>query len=69
MLSSDPSMERDYSVSGIKEFAYDTTIPPGQTRTVRFKLRAMKAGEFTGGIGAYVGDLSQEVFPAITFLP
>jgi hypothetical protein len=60
VLSTEPEMERDYSLSGIKTFRYNRPIPPGETHTVVFHLQASAAGEFGGSIGIYVGDLSYQ---------
>ena len=68
VLSTDPPMERDYSLSGIKTFAFDTTIPPGETTTVRFLLMATTPGEFGGSVGVYVGRLATRVYPLITIV-
>ena len=59
VLESDPHMEKDYSISGIKTFKYNRTINPGDTHTVIFTLQAVTSGEFGGPIGHYVGDLAK----------
>jgi hypothetical protein len=56
VLSTEPPMQKDYSLSGIKTFKYDRTLIPGETQTVRFSLQAVNTGEFGGSIGIYVGD-------------
>ena len=56
VLTTDPPMEKDYSLSGIKTFKYNHTLYPGETQTVRFTLQAVSVGEFGGSIGIYVGD-------------
>jgi len=56
VLATDPPMEKDYSLSGIKTFHYNRTLRPGETQTVRFTLQAVSIGEFGGSIGIYVGD-------------
>ncbi len=68
VLSTDPPMQRDYSVSGIKTYKFDTSIPPGETVDVRFLLRATTSGEFSGSVGVYVGRLATRVYPVITVL-
>jgi hypothetical protein len=68
VLSTDPPMPRDYSTPGMKTFALDTTIPPEETVTVRFLLRATSPGEFGGSVGVYVGRLASRVYPVITIL-
>ena len=59
VLSTDPPMEKDYSLSGIKTFKYNRIISPGDTHTVIFNLQAVTPGEFGGSIGIYVGDLAK----------
>ncbi len=56
VLTTEPEMERDYSVSGIKTFIYKQTIQPGETKQAVFHLQATTVGEFGGSIGVYVGD-------------
>jgi hypothetical protein len=56
VLSTDPPMQKDYSLSGIKTFYYNRALGPGETHTVRFTLQAVNPGEFGGSIGIYVGD-------------
>jgi hypothetical protein len=56
VLTTDPEMERDYSVSGIKTFYYKQTIQPGETKQAIFHLQATTVGEFGGSIGVYIGD-------------
>jgi len=57
----EPEMERDYSLSGIKTFHYNQTLQPGETKRVIFHLQATTAGEFGGSIGIYVGNLSRRI--------
>lgn len=59
VLETEPNMERDYSVSGIKTFVYNRTLQPGETKQAIFHLQATAAGEFGGSIGVYVGDNSK----------
>lgn len=59
VLGTEPPMERDYSLSGIKTFHYNRTLAPGETRSVVFTLQAVETGEFGGSIGIYVGDLAR----------
>lgn len=66
VLSSDPIMERDYSIPGIKTYFFNRTIAPGDTETVVFTLEAVAIGEFGGSVGVYVGDESVIVEPVIT---
>jgi len=68
VVSTDPSMSRDYSVQGIKTFNYDSIIQPGDTITVRFHLQAQTPGEFSGPILIYVGNRSMLLSPVITIL-
>jgi hypothetical protein len=56
VLGTEPTMERDYSVTGIKSFAYNQTIQPSETKQAIFHLQAIQAGEFGGSIGVYVGN-------------
>lgn len=58
VLTTEPEMQRDYSLNGIKTFRYNRTIGPNETQTVVFHLQATTAGEFGGSIGIYVGNLS-----------
>jgi hypothetical protein len=66
VLASEPYMERDYSIPGIKTYYYKRPILPGATEVVIFKLQAVEAGEFGGSVGVYVGDQSVIVEPVIT---
>jgi len=59
VLSTEPPMQKDYSLSGIKTFKYNRTINPGDVHRVTFTLQAVTAGEFGGSIGIYVGDLAK----------
>lgn len=61
VLETEPHMERDYSVSGIKSFKYNASIGPGETKDVTFHMQATTVGEFGGPIGVYVGDLSKTI--------
>lgn len=61
VLETEPFMERDYSVAGLKTFYYNQPIQPGVTNTVTFHLQATAVGEFGGSIGVYVGDLSNRI--------
>ncbi len=61
VLWTDPPMEKDYSISGIKTFQYNRAIPAGETRQVTFRLQAVTSGEFGGSIGVYVGDLAKSI--------
>lgn len=61
VLWTDPPMERDYSMQGIKTFQYNHAIPPGETRQVTFRLQAVTSGEFGGSIGIYVGGLAKRI--------
>lgn len=60
VLTTEPEMERDYSLEGIKTFRYNRTIESGDTVTVVFHLQATTVGEFGGSIGIYVGELSYQ---------
>ncbi len=59
VLSTDPDMKKDYSISGIKTFNYNHSIHPGKTNTVTFTIQAVTPGEYGGSIGIYVGDLAK----------
>lgn len=61
VLWTDPPMERDYSIPGIKTFQYNRSIPAGETRHVTFRLQAVTSGEFGGSIGIYVGALVKTI--------
>lgn len=61
VLETEPFMERDYSVSGIKSFAYNRTIQPGETATITFHLQATQPGEFGGSVGLYIGNLAKRI--------
>jgi hypothetical protein len=61
VLETEPHMERDYSISGIKTFKYNTDIGPGETQVVTFHLQATTVGEFGGSIGVYVGELAARI--------
>jgi len=61
VLGTEPTMERDYSVEGLKTFFYNQPIQPGETRTITFHLQATTVGEFGGSIGLYVGDHSKRI--------
>lgn len=61
VLWTDPPMEKDYSISGIKTFEYNRAIPAGETRQVTFRLQAVTSGEFGGSIGIYVGALAKTI--------
>lgn len=67
VLNTEPEMERDYSLDGIKTFRYNRTIGAGDTVTVVFHLQATTVGEFGGSIGIYVGELSF-VFPYVSLI-
>ena len=60
-ISTDPVMEKDFSVSGIKSFQYNRNIPAGSTQRVVFRLQAVSAGEFGGSVGVYVGDIAARI--------
>lgn len=61
VLETEPNMERDYSVAGLKTFYYNQPIQPGETKTITFHLQATAVGEFGGSIGIYVGDHSKRI--------
>lgn len=61
VLGTDPPMEKDYSISGIKTFQYNRAIPAGETRLVTFRLQAVTSGQFGGSIGIYVGALAKTI--------
>ena len=69
VLETDPDMERDYSLEGIKTFKYNQSIAPGETQEVTFHLQAVNAGEYGGSVGVYVGDISTRIdYVGITIL-
>jgi hypothetical protein len=59
VLSTEPEMEKDYSISGIKTFRYNRTIHPDEKHTIAFTMQATSVGEFGGSVGIYVGDLAK----------
>jgi hypothetical protein len=61
VLDTEPAMEKDYSLEGIKTFNYGKPIQPGETKTLTFHLQATEVGEFGGSIGVYVGDISKRI--------
>lgn len=61
VLETDPPMERDYSLEGIKTFVYNQSIAPGETKNVTFHLQATTVGEFGGPVGIYVGDIAKRI--------
>jgi hypothetical protein len=61
VLETDPSLERDYSVNGIKTFLYNQTLQAGETKQVTFHLQATTAGEFGGSIGIYIGNIAKRL--------
>jgi hypothetical protein len=61
VLETEPPMERDYSIEGIKYFNYNQLINPGETKSIVFHLQAIAMGEFGGSIGVYVGDTSKRI--------
>jgi hypothetical protein len=61
VLETEPDMERDYSVTGLKTFYYKQPIGPGETKTVTFHLQATTVGEYGGSIGIYVGGISKRI--------
>ncbi len=69
VVRTDPSMERDYSVPGVKTFRYNHTIPPGEKRQVTFFLKASTPGEFGGPIDVFTGSISSRTNAAITITP
>lgn len=60
-LGTEPEMERDFSIPGVKTFYYNRTIPAGESRTVIFDLEAVETGEFGGSVGIYVGNTSTRI--------
>jgi len=61
VLDTEPHMERDYSLEGIKTFKYDRSIGVGETREVIFHLQATQVGEFGGAVGVYTGEKSKHI--------
>lgn len=58
VVSSDPPIEKDYSLDGIKSFLYDTTIDPGDSHTVVFTVEAQAEGQWGGPVAVYAGHLA-----------
>lgn len=65
----DPPMEKDYSLPGVKTFMYNDEIPPGETREVTFYLTATYAGEYGGSIGVYSGGRAKRIDAHIIVTP
>ena len=65
VLSTDPDMERDYTIPGIKTFHYNSTLPPHTPATVTFHLLAHTPGEFSGTVFVYTGLKSDIINPFI----
>jgi len=61
VLETDPHMERDYSISGIKTFKYNETLKPGESKEVIFHMQAITVGEFGGSIGLFVGNIAKRI--------
>jgi|GEM_PF-3468726 len=61
VLETEPSMERDYSLEGVKTFKYNQSVGAGETREVIFHLQAIQSGEFGGSVGVYVGSISKRI--------
>lgn len=61
VMDTEPTMERDYSLEGIKTFAYNRPIEPGQSATIIFHLQATTLGEFGGSMSVYVGNISKRI--------
>jgi hypothetical protein len=61
VLETEPYMQRDYSLEGIKTFHYGQIIQPGETRTFIFHLQAVTVGEFGGSIAVYVGNIAKRI--------
>lgn len=61
VLETDPHMDRDYSIPGIKTFRYNRAIPAGESQRVVFQMQATTAGEYGGSIGIYVGDQAYRI--------
>lgn len=66
VTGTEPQMNKDYSVEGVKLYYFNDTVGPGETRTVIFHLQAKTAGKFGGPVGVYNGMRSMQVFPTIT---
>lgn len=58
VIETDPFMEKDYSIEGIKSFKLNRKLAPGETLEVTFRLQAVTPGEFGGSVGVYVGGIS-----------
>lgn len=69
VLETEPPMERDFSLQGVKTFKYDRVIPPGESRQATFLLEAIKPGEYGGSIGVYSGDIAYTLQATITVVP
>jgi hypothetical protein len=70
VIGTNPPMERDFSIPGIKSFHYNRIIAPGESRLVTFQLQAITSGEFGGSVGVYVGDHAKRIdYVGITIVP
>lgn len=66
VLSTEPEMEMDYSVPGVKSFRLNRSFTPGERQTVIFHLQAVAPGNYGGPVAVYVGMRSYDVYPSIT---
>ncbi len=55
VLSSDPPAGAPVDYAGQVGYPFAISIPPGETRTVTFQLKAVLPGEFTGSLRALSG--------------
>jgi len=65
----EPTMGKDFSITGIKTFLYDRPLNPGETQEITFYLRAKEIGDFGGSIGVFVGDNAVRGDASISILP
>lgn len=65
----EPDMEKDYSIPGIKSFLFNQSLGPGETQEVIFYLRAIEIGDHGGTIGVYVGGRATRQDVSISVLP
>jgi len=65
----EPEMDKDYSIPGIKSFFYKETLAPGESQEMTFYLRATEKGDHGGTIGVYVGGQATRQDVSISVLP
>ena len=60
-VSTEPPMERDFSIPGIKSFEFNRPLAAGETQDVVFHLKAVTEGEVGGPVAVYVGDIAKSI--------